>query len=263
MSDLSLSALIVDDEPMARAHLKRLLALHAVSVVGEAENAADAMALTKSLSPDVILLDIRLPGLSGLEFATALRAFDVDTQIIFVTAHPQYALDAFEHDAVDYLLKPVSTERFGTALSRARERVSVHKANRIVSADAVASSEVRKNSGRLSIQDEYAIRLVPFSEIIYATVRDRNTFVATPSREYRADYTLTQLEALLPGDLFFRIHSAWLVNLDRVEQVCFLGNHSYAARLTNNEQAPISRYRWARLKQRLGIDVNEAGYREV
>ena len=117
---------------------------------------------------------------------------------------------------------------------------------------------MRASNQRLAIRDEYAVRLIPFDEIIYANARDRSIFVATDSRQYRADYTLTQLETILPSDRFFRLHSAWLVNLDRVDQLCFLGNHSYVARLTNNEQAPISRYRWAKLRHRLGIDSIEA-----
>jgi len=263
MTPNTLTALVVDDEPLARAYLKRQLELQSIQVLGEAENAAEAMQLVKSLGPDVLFLDIRLPGLSGIDFAKSLQQFDAATQIIFVTAHAQYALDAFNHDAIDYLMKPVPPQRLAAALARVRERLAALNAHRRLNGDDARPAELRAGNQRLPIRDEYAIRLVSFDEIIYATARDRSIFVATETKKYRSDYTLTQLEAILPRDRFFRIHSAWLVNLDRVEQVCFLGNHSYAALLTNNEQAPISRYRWARLKQRLGIDVNEAGYREV
>jgi DNA-binding LytR/AlgR family response regulator len=213
------------------------------------------MQLVKSLGPDLLFLDIRLPGLTGLEFAKVIQQFDAVTQIIFVTAHAQYAADAFERDALDYLLKPVPPQRLATSLARARDRLANLGAGRLADSGI---SDARGSSQRLPIRDEYAVRLVPFDEIIYATARDRSIFVATESRQYRADYTLNQLETILPFDRFFRIHSAWLVNLDRVEQLCLLGNHSYVARLTNNEQAPISRYRWAKLRHRLGIDADVA-----
>jgi DNA-binding LytR/AlgR family response regulator len=255
MTDMRLTALVVDDEPLARAYLKRQLELQSVQVVGEAESAAEAMQLVKDLGPNLLFLDIRLPGLTGLEFAKVIQQFDAVTQIIFVTAHAQYAADAYERDALDYLLKPVPPQRLAASLARARERLAdLGAAKR---AETHAAAQMRWSSQRLPIRDEYAVRLIPFGEIMYATARDKSIYVATETRQYRADYTLNQLETILPTDRFFRLHSAWLVNLDRVEQLCFLGNHSYVARLTNSEQAPISRYRWAKLRQRLGIDTHE------
>jgi DNA-binding LytR/AlgR family response regulator len=254
-TETPLTALVVDDEPLARAYLRRQLELQSVEVVGEAESAAEAMQLVKSLGPQLLFLDIRLPGLTGLEFAKVIQQFDAVTQIIFVTAHAQYAADAFERDVLDYLLKPVAPQRLATCLVRARERLAQITASRNTEARHDGSPDLRTNNERLPIRDEYAVRLVPFDTIIYATARDRSVFVATDSGEYRADYTLTQLETILPRSRFFRIHSAWLINLDRVEQLCLLGNHSYLARLTNNQQAPISRYRWAQLRQRLGIGM--------
>jgi len=254
MADTKLTALIVDDERLARAYLKRLLESQSVEVVGEAENAAEALPLVQDLDPDLLFLDIRLPGLTGMQCASALLQLDTAPQIIFVTAYAEYTVDAFEHGALDYLVKPVPPERLAAALIRARERLTDLVSRQKASINTSATGTSGARIPRLPIRGDYGVRLVRVDEIIYATAREKRVFVSTAASEHRTFYTLTQLETLLPTEQFFRIHDAWIVNLDHIEELCFLGNHSYVIRLIDKHLVPVSRYRYAELQRWLGID---------
>src|SRR5579871_1334617 len=125
-----MNALIVDDEPLARADLREQLETQGVLVVGEAENATEALQKAEDLRPDLILLDIRMPGLSGLHMASALVHLETAPLVIFVTGYSEYAAEAFDNDALDYLVKPVSPDRLARALLRARERQADRQARR-------------------------------------------------------------------------------------------------------------------------------------
>ena len=119
----TLTALIVDDEPLARAHLRRLLEAQHLSILGEAENVPEALQLTEDLRPDLLFLDIQMPGLSGMQAASALLHLAHAPLIIFVTGYSEHAVAAFEQDALDYLVKPVSPDRLTITLLRAKERL--------------------------------------------------------------------------------------------------------------------------------------------
>jgi two-component system LytT family response regulator len=248
------TALIVDDEPLARAHLRRLLESQGVQVVGEAENAAEALQLAEELEPDLLLLDIQMPGLSGLQLAGALQQSSTGSLLIFVTGFSEHAVAAFEHAALDYLVKPVSAARLAKTLARAYARLADAEAraeaSRQVAQSAVAEANVLK---RLPVRLDYAVRLLRIEEILYARSGDKRVAVRTREGEFRTYYTLNQLEALLPTSLFLRIHDSCIVNLTEVEEILFLGNHTYAVRLTTGEQLPVGRTRYAQLQERLGL----------
>jgi DNA-binding LytR/AlgR family response regulator len=254
MADTQLTAVVADDEPLTRAYLKRQLESQFVRVLGEADNAAEALQLVQEFVPDLLFLDIRMPGLTGVQCANALLQLDTITQIVFVTAYEEYALDAFEHGALDYLVKPVPPERLAATLVRARQRLNDVVARQQMAVNAARRAKSGVSIRRLPIREDYAVRLLRVDEIIYATAREKRVFVSAAGSEYRTFYTLAQLETLLPPEQFFRIHDAWLVNLDQIEELCFLGNHSYVVILTNRQQLPVSRYRYADLQRRLGID---------
>ena len=253
MADMKLTAVIVDDEPLARDYLRRQIERQFVQVVGEAESAVEALPLVQALIPDLLFLDIRLPDLTGMQCANALLQLDTAPQIIFVTAYAEYAVDAFEYGALDYLVKPVPPERLAAALARARERLTDLAARQRASETASGRAALGARIPRLPIREDNGVRLVRLDEIIYATARDKHVYVTTASSEHRTFYTLTQLEKLLPAEKFFRIHDAWLVSLDNIEELCFLGNHSYVLRLSDKQLVPVSRYRYADLQRRLGL----------
>lgn len=285
---LTLTGMIVDDEPLARAHLSRMLTAQGVQVAAEADNAATALQLAEDLRPDIVFLDIQMPGLTGMQMATALLHLDAPPLVVFVTGYSEYALDAFDRNALDYLLKPLSPDRLARTLARARERITnrQNRADRAqlsgsatVSANAEAESKEQDGVGtlsvsfvkstasgekvptvlrRLPIRENYAVRLVRVEEILCAVAREKRVFVRTAGGEHRTYYTLTQLETLLPPGLFLRIHDSCLVQIEQVEEILFLGNHTYRVRLSDGELLPVGRARYPELQRRLGLEP-EAG----
>lgn len=257
-----MTALIVDDEPLAREHLRYLLEQQQVEVIGEADDAGMAIQLTEDLQPDLLLLDIQMPGMTGLQMAEALHHSAANALIIFVTGYSEYAATAFEHAALDYLVKPVSASRLAKTLARARTQL-----RRAATTPDPTSDEGAEGTGRptgetkpietlrrLPIRKDYSVRLVRVEEILCAVAREKRVFVRTQDgEEHRTYYTLTQLEGLLPSDLFLRIHDSCIVNIHEVEEIIFLGNHTYAVQLTQGEQLPVGRQRYATLQQRLGL----------
>ncbi len=251
-----LTALIVDDEPLARAHLRRLLDAQQIQTVGEAENAMQALQGVEDLHPDLLFLDIRMPGLNGMQVASALLHRKDAPLLIFVTGYSEHAVSAFEHDALDYLVKPVAPDRLAKTLLRARERLANNRLRRDARERVLQQAAGTPPLRRLPIREEYAVRLVRVEEIVCAAARDKRVFVHTAQGEHRTYYTLTQLETLLPPEQFLRVHDSCLVNLERIEEVLFLGNHSYALRLTGGLQVPIGRTRYPELQRRLGLDAS-------
>ena len=248
-----ITALIVDDEPLARAHIRRLLESQEVQVIGEADNAAMALQLTEDLRPDLLLLDIQMPGLSGMQMASALLHLESAPLLIFVTGYSEHAVAAFEHDALDYLVKPVVPERLAKTLVRARERLTDMKLRREVQQRVLQSAAKSEPLRRLPVRGDYAVRLIRIEDIICIVARDKRVLVRTQDGEHRTYYTLTQLETLLPSEHFLRIHESYIVNLDIVEELLFLGNHAYEVRLSNTERLPVGRTRYAELQRRLGL----------
>jgi DNA-binding LytR/AlgR family response regulator len=250
-----LTALIVDDEPLARGYLRRMLEEQGVTVIGEAEGAAQALQLAEDLAPRLLFVDIQMPGLTGLQFAEALQQSTSDALLIFVTGYSEYAAQAFEQAALDYLMKPVSPTRLAKTLVRARERLAAgaarDEANRRL-AEPIPGDLPRLQ--RLPIRKDYAVLLVRLEEIRCAVARDKRVMVRTEDGgEHRTYYTLTQLEALLPPEQFLRIHDSAIVRLDAVEELLLLGNHSYAVRLTGNDQLPVGRQRYPRPTATFGV----------
>lgn len=238
-----LTALIIDDEPLARSYLRSLLEEQNVLVVGEAEEAVEAMEKAEALLPQLVFLDIQMPGLNGLRLADALRKLDSPPVPIFVTGYSEHAASAFERDAADYLLKPVSPERLVDALTRARRRLTPR-----VAPDTSTIS-------RIPVRGDYAIRLIRTDEIVCALARDRKVYLRTlDGVEHRGIHTLVQLEKLLPLQHFYRVHDSYLVALDRIEELLFLGNHDYEIRLTGGFRLPVGRSRYTELRRRLGLD---------
>lgn len=261
---MTLTGLIVDDEPLARAHLGRLLKAQGVEIVGEADNVVTALQLAEDLQPELVFLDIQMPGLTGMQMATALMHLDTPPLVVFVTGYSEYALDAFDRNALDYLVKPLTPERLTQTLARARERLAGRRA-RSGTGEAAGDSgapeaaEPRDSTPaplrRLPIRENYSVRLVRVEEIVCAVAREKRVYVRTAAGEHRTYYTLTQLEALLPGDLFLRIHDSCLVQLEKVEEILFLGNHTYRVRLSDGELLPVGRSRYPELQRRLGLEA--------
>jgi DNA-binding LytR/AlgR family response regulator len=250
-----ITALIAEDEPLARARLRRLLEPHDVQILGEAENGVLALQLTEELRPDLLFLDIQMPGATGMQIAAAMLQLSPPPLIIFVTGYSQYAVAAFETNALDYLTKPVTAARLSVALERARNRLEDRQARdhirRTVGENALGEPPMRC----LPIRGAYSVKFVPVQQIVCALARDKRVFIRTRDGEYRTYYTLTQLEKLLPADQFLRIHDSSLVNLEHIAQMDYLGDHAYEVRLSNGQALRVGRTRYPDLQRRLGLAI--------
>ena len=219
--------LIVDDEPLARARLVRMLAkVDGVSVAGEAGDGVEALARIDALAPDLVLLDIHMPGLDGVSLA---RRPDLPP-IVFVTAHPEHAVPAFEVAAVDYLLKPVAQARLEQAIARARARPAPPV--------------------RVRAHTRLGARLVPAEEVACFSARDKYSVFVHDGEELLLEESLSALEARLGPLGFVRVHRAELVNLHRAR-----GLYSDGARLVleldDARRVPVSRRMAAKVRRHL------------
>jgi DNA-binding LytR/AlgR family response regulator len=232
--------LIVDDEPLARERLKRMLANTAgVELVGEAETGAQAVELIEGRRPDLILLDIQMPGLDGFEVVEALEDPPL---IIFVTAYDEYAIRAFEVQALDYLLKPFSQDRLERAIHRAREELTEYQ----VFAGRLASlledlAEQGQYATRLAVRDGDRIRVLDTERLDWIGMEDDRVTVHVGRESYPIRRTLSELEARLDPARFFRVHRSAIVNLDRVQEVIPWFKGSHRLRLTSGAEVDLSR----------------------
>jgi two-component system, LytTR family, response regulator LytT len=196
-------ALVVDDEAPARSELRYLLAAHPeVEVVGEAASAAEALKLAGVIPYDVVFLDVEMPGLTGLEAARLVHGRRGRPELVFVTAHEQYAVDAFAVEALDYLLKPVEPERLAQVVRRLSE------------ARRPAAGSVEK----IPVVSGGQTALLDWDEVRYARADGDYSRIHTYDRSYLCTQSLRQLEGALPGR-FARIHRSYLVNLTKVAAV--------------------------------------------
>jgi two-component system response regulator AlgR len=201
-----MNILIVDDESLARQRIRDLLTdLGENSIVGEAVNGNEAIEKAVTLKPDLLLLDIRMPGMDGLEAAMHLQGVDNPPSIVFTTAYDEHALQAFEVNAVDYLLKPIRKERLQSALQKARplSKKQLRDVN-----DASDEKSVRTH---ISVHMRGRITLIPVSDIIYFIADNKYVTVRTPREQHLIEESLVSLEEEF-SDQFLRIHRSSLVN---------------------------------------------------
>lgn len=210
--------LIVDDEAPARRRLIRMIsAMEEVTVAGEAGDAEAALAQVAALAPDVALLDIRLPGMDGLALAARYAHLP---PIVFVTAHDEFALRAFELDAVDYLVKPVRPERLAAALARARRRLGASaSAAALAKLAAAPSSQPASPSARVVVSDRGALQLFEAHQISRFWASDKYTLFLAEGKERLTQEPLAALAERLEPLGFMRVHRGELVNLARVRGV--------------------------------------------
>jgi DNA-binding LytR/AlgR family response regulator len=216
---MPISALIADDEASARSRLRRLLAPHPFELLEDARDGVEALEAIQKHRPQVLFLDVQMPGLGGFDVVEALTAETLPL-IVFVTAYDDYALAAFDANAVAYLLKPVVEEKLTAVVSRVEQLVrSPADAQREVARTAaVAGGKPRPLQHVLAVQrDGYA--LIPPGDVCFFQVEDGVTYVKTATASFRTNYSIGDLESRLPSPPFIRAHRSTLVNLDKVASV--------------------------------------------
>jgi two-component system, LytTR family, response regulator len=230
----ALRTLIVDDEPIARQVLREeLSAFRDVEVAGEAANGADALAQIALLKPDLVLLDLEMPGLGGFDVIHRLPP-GVLPVVVIVTAYDQHAVRAFEAGAVDYLLKPVSRERLEKALDRAR---SLRRRTGDVAESLVRLSEGRKIVGKLG--PEYY--LLDVSDVLAFQAEREIVWIVTSRQRFMAAQTLRAIESRLGDSTFQRVHRNALVNVNHVHKMTPLTSQRWMLTLTNGQELIVSK----------------------
>jgi two-component system response regulator LytT len=263
---MDLRAVLVDDEQLARDELGYLLGqIGGIEVIGEAGNGLEALPTIERLHPDIVFLDVQMPGLTGFEVARRMVDARAVSHIIFVTAYDQHAIEAFEVNAVDYLLKPVDPARLEVAVQRARRRISadlpVQRGATGVDTDQLEKivqlvAEKQSRRDRLAIKVGERFLLVQAEEIIYASLADDNITVVTPKHAGTSNYrTLDELQARLDPSVFWRVHRSHLVNINKIKEIVPWFSRNYILRMKDEKatEIPVSRTQTRRLREYLKL----------
>ena len=264
-----LTAVLVDDEELARDELGFLLGqIGGVDIVGEAGNGVEAVSTINRLKPDVVFLDVQMPGLTGFEVARRMVDAQAPSHIIFVTAYDQHAIEAFEVNAVDYLLKPVDPARLEVAIQRTRKLIAFERPADVDDAAAVGVStaqlekiveiveERRNRRERLALRVGERFLLVQADEVIYASLADDViTVVAGKHVGTSSCRTLDELHEQLDPSVFWRVHRSHLVNINKVKEIVPWFNRNYILRMKDEKatEIPVSRNHTRRLREYLKL----------
>lgn len=253
-----LHAVVADDEQPAREELCFLLGqMDGVKVVGQADDGVSALAMINELDPQVAFLDIQMPGLTGFEVAQLLLDHRASAQVVFVTAYDQYAIDAFDVNAVDYLLKPVEQKRLDHAIQRVRHRLSLDqprddRMERLV--QMMAQRHQRRDQLALKVGDRFL--LVQAEDVIHASVDGDTIQIATGQIAGTSNYrTLDELQARLDPDVFWRVHRSHLVNINKIKEIVPWFSRNYMLRMKDGKatEIPVSRSQTKRLRDYLKL----------
>jgi DNA-binding LytR/AlgR family response regulator len=254
----TLTALVADDEQLAREELCFLLGqMDGVNVVAQAANGVEALDEIARMSPDVAFLDVQMPGLTGFEVARRLLQNGGGPGVIFVTAFDRRAIEAFEVNAVDYLLKPVDLRRLEQAISRARTRRGdsqpiAGQLDKLVR--LMAGQKDRREQVAVKVNDRFV--LVQSDDIIYASLaEDSITIVTGQVSGTSNDRTLDELHARLDPDVFWRVHRSHLVNINKVKEIVPWFSRNYILRMADAKatEIPVSRSQTRRLRDYLKL----------
>ena len=241
MPDRTLRVVIVDDELLARQRIEDLLAKEPnIEIVGEARDGNEAVQVIRDLRPDVVFLDVQMPGRTGVEVAEELGT-DALPATIFTTAYERFALKAFDVAAIDYLVKPFDDERFAQALARARKAIATQPAPK---------SEYLE---RIPVESRGQARVVPVALIDYITASGPYAELHIGDRTFAIREKMQTLEEKLDPALFFRIHRSAIVRLDRIDTLLHAAGGDYAVRLKNGTELSVSRSRREELEEKVGL----------
>jgi two-component system response regulator LytT len=268
---MDLRAVLVDDEQLARDELGFLLGrVGGVAVIGQAGDGVEALTTIDRLQPDIVFLDIQMPGLTGFEVARRMIDAHAPTHIIFVTAYDQHAIEAFEVNAVDYILKPVDPARLDLAVKRARRLVEFERSPDRTSESAGAPgvttaqleqivervAERRNRRERLAIRVGERFLLVQADEIVCASLADDVITVVAGKHVGTSNYrTLDELHERLDQGIFWRVHRSHLVNINKVKEIVPWFNRNYILRMKDEKatEIPVSRTHTRRLREYLKL----------
>jgi DNA-binding LytR/AlgR family response regulator len=250
----NLRVLIVDDEKQARLRLRRMIEEWPdIEITGDAQNGLEAVEMIESTNPDLVLLDIQMPGLGGFEVIRTLKP-ENRPHVIFVTAYDGFALEAFEVHATDSLLKPVRQQRLREAIDRliSQRQSQPNALDEFRSKlDALVENMAKPQQyySRLTARRGQRIRLVDVEEVVLLYVENRTVHVVTDTDEYYTEYTMRELEEHLDPAMFFRAHRQAFVNLRKIKEIAPLVGGVHELRMTNDRKVEMSRQQTRKLRE--------------
>jgi two-component system, LytTR family, response regulator len=237
---------IIDDEPLARMMVMEYLqAYPQLQVVQECGDGFEGLKAIQQHQPDLIFLDVQMPKINGFEM---LELVDSPPRVIFTTAFENYAIQAFDAHAVDYLLKPFSKERFDKAIQRTLQQYQ----NPAAAVEAIAL-ETAASSQRIVVKDNSKIKIIPVAQVRYLEAADDYVKVVTGEGRFLKKQTMQFFEQTLPAQEFVRIHRGYILNTQLITRIDVQDKDSYTVLLTTGVSLPVSRQGYARLKIVLGI----------
>ncbi len=240
-----LRVVVVDDEELARSLVREHLAAHPdVEVVAECANGLEAIEAVAAHAPDLLFLDVQMPRLTGFE---TLELLDPRPAVVFVTAYDRHAVKAFEVNAVDYLLKPFSKERFDAALAKARTLLAAGARRPDPAALAAAARPEGVPLERIAVRDGTRVTLLSVEKVEWVKAEDDYVLIRSAGKNHLKHQTLADLAAQLPATLFVRVHRSWVVNVARLASL----EEGKTAVMSDGERVPVSRAGAARLRELL------------
>ncbi|MFZ0739342.1 MAG: LytTR family DNA-binding domain-containing protein [Candidatus Acidiferrales bacterium] len=257
---MAINTLIIDDERPARDELTFLLkAFPEINLIGQGKNGLEAVALIKEHNPDLVFLDVQMPGLDGFGVLKKLVSGKVRLpQIVFATAYDNYAVQAFEVSAVDYVLKPFDKARIAKAIQRAKKMVETNAspAERLESLVGKLGAPKATQPVKLLVKAQSRMMLIDAEDMVYAAIEDGTITIATREFEGVSNYrTIEELAAALEAETFWRAHRSYLVNIDHIKEVMPWFKSSYMLKMNDRKQSevPVSRAQTKRLRELLKL----------
>src|SRR5580704_17971469 len=252
---LALTTVVVDDEQLACDELAYLLKdFPDVDVIATGSNGLQAVQLIRKLEPELVFLDVNMPGLDGMGVVRQLRENSDDLpQFIFVTAYEQHAVEAFRLEAMDYLLKPVDKSRLAATIDRARRTIQERK---LPEAAAPAKTPTATPRNKLMVRANSRYFVVDANDVIYATIDDGLITLVTTTFDGHSNYrTIEELQSNLDREMFWRVHRSYLVNINRIKEVVPWFKSSYQLRMDDRKhtEVPVSRVQTKRLRALLKL----------
>jgi len=240
-----LKAIIIEDEPLARDLIKNFLSSeNDIELIGEFDNGFSGLKAINELKPDIVFLDVQMPKLTGIEL---LELLDEYPKIIFTTAYDEFAIKAFELNAVDYLLKPFSKERFKQALSKVGTKTS----NNI---EQLKNHVLKSTSiNKIVVKSTNNVVVISINDIIYFESEDDYVMIYTRTGKHLKHITMKVLEEQLDASKFVRIHRSFIINVDELIKIEKFGKDNYQVILNGNIKLSVSRLRYQELKQFLNL----------
>ena len=251
----TISAILVDDEKLASEELAyQLKEFPDIEILATASNGLEAVKLIQSMEPDLVFLDVQMPGLDGMGVIRKLRELDIPLPyFVMATAYDQYAVEAFRWEALDYVLKPVDKERLTVAVERARKAVS-DRAKAEQPEPALPKPALQRS--KLLVRSNQRNFIVDAQDVVYATIDDGLITVVANNLEGQSNYrTIEELQSNLDPDTFWRVHRSYLVNIHRIKEVIPWFKSSFQLRMDDKKQTeiPVSRVQTKRLRALLKL----------